>query len=97
MSGPFDLGAVVATPGALALLSRRRIDPQSLLQRHARGDWGDLDEEDRRLNEAAVIDGSRVFSSYLVAKAGEKVWVITDAADDFGIRRVTTLLRPEDY
>ncbi len=97
MSHTFDLGAVVATPGALALLSRTTIDPLSLVRRHARGDWGDLDEEDRRLNESAVIDGSRIFSSYLIVTTGEKVWVITDAADDFGIRRVTTLLRPEDY
>jgi len=97
MSRLFELGAIVATPGALALLSRTNIDPLSLVRRHARGDWGDLDQEDRRLNNAAVIHGCRFFSSYLAATTGEKVWVIMDAADDFGIRRVTTLLRPEDY
>ena len=93
----FHLGAVVATPGALALLSRLSIAPSSLLHRHLRGDWGDLDAEDRRLNDRAVTDGSRIFSSYRVGSAGERVWIITEAADDFGVRHVTTALLPEDY
>jgi hypothetical protein len=97
MARRFNLGAVVATTGALALLSRLRIDPRSLLQRHIRGDWGDLDEEDRRLNDEAVGNGSRILSSYRVGSAGETAWVITDAVDDFGIRHVTTVLLPEDY
>jgi hypothetical protein len=97
MARLFDLGAVVATPAALSLLSRLSIDPRSLLQRHVRGDWGDLDEEDRRLNDEAVMDGSRILSSYRVGAAAEKVWIITDAADDLGIRHITTVLLPECF
>ena len=48
------------------------------------GDWGDLDEEDRSLNDAAVIDGSRILSAYTTRK-GERLWVITEAADDEGL------------
>ena len=53
------------------------------LTRHATGDWGDLDDEDRSLNNAALIDGSRILSAYMTSKA-QKIWIITEAADDDG-------------
>jgi hypothetical protein len=93
----FQLGQVVATPAALDLLQRAGVDARSVLARHWNCDWNDLCKEDRLLNEEAVVDGSRIFSSYLIDAAGERVWVITDAADDFGVRRVTIILLPEDY
>jgi hypothetical protein len=92
----FDLGQVVATPGALEALRDAGQQPHEFLTRHVTGDWGDLDHEDRRLNDAAVIDGSRILSAYTTLK-GERVWVITEAIDDQGRRAATTLLRPEDY
>jgi hypothetical protein len=45
---------------------------------------------DRRQNEIALREGSRVFSSY-ETPAG-KVWIITEAD-----RSVTTILLPEEY
>ena len=87
----------MATPGALDLLTILRIDPHSLLHRHAHGDWGDLDDSDRRRNDEAVVDGSRIFSSYLVGTRDDKLWVITEAADDFGIRHSTCILIPSEY
>ena len=38
------------------------------LARHVTGDWGDLDDEDRSLNDAALIDGSRILSAYKTRK-----------------------------
>ena len=70
--------------------------PHEFLKRHVRGDWGDLDEEDRSLNNAAVIDGSRILSVYQTRK-GTKLWVITEATNDVGLRYSSTLLLPEDY
>jgi len=35
-----------------------------LLLRHASGDWGDLDEEDRAENDLALREGHRLFSAY---------------------------------
>ena len=46
MSPLFALGRVVATPGALALLTPE--EPLTLLQRHASGDWGEVPPEDAR-------------------------------------------------
>jgi len=91
-----QLGQIVATPGALVALAVAGTSPSTLLRRHAAGDWGDLDAHDRAANDAALRDGSRLLSAYVVAE-GVKVWIITEAADEDGHRAATTLLLPEEY
>ena len=62
------------------------------LTRHVSGDWGEvLCEEDRQLNDEALLDGSRLFSAYRTS-SGEKIWIITEAD-----RSSTCLLLPEEY
>lgn len=61
------------------------------MERHAHGDWDDLDAHDWRLNERALRDGDRVFSIYTIAP-GTRVWLITEAS-----RASTTLLLPSEY
>jgi hypothetical protein len=39
MTAPLPLGRVVATPGALKLLTEIGEDPLDYLARHASGDW----------------------------------------------------------
>ena len=90
MRAPLPLGRIVATPGALKLLSDIEEDPFGYIARHAAGDWGDLCAFDCRQNEIALRDGYRVLSSYPVGR--ECVWVITEAD-----RSVTTILLPEEY
>jgi hypothetical protein len=93
----FSLGQIVATPGALEALQESGQTPQLFLARHVRGDWGeDLCEEDRQLNDQALVDGSRILSAYKT-RNGIKLWVITEAADDDGHRAATTCLLPEEY
>jgi hypothetical protein len=87
---PLPLGKVVATPGALKLLSEIGEDPFGYIARHAAGDWGELCAFDRRQNEIALREGYRVLSSYPVGR--ECVRIITEAD-----RSVTTILLPEDY
>lgn len=64
------------------------------LNRHQRGDWGDLGEEDRQENEFSVDKRLRIFSAYHTSK-GVKLWVITEAdrvgTDDFVAERVLTI------
>ena len=87
----FPLGSVVATPGALELLEENGQTPSVFIARHHSGDWGDaLCDEDKQANDAALKDGSRLFSSYKVGK--EKIWIITEAD-----RSSTCVLRPDDY
>ena len=92
----FSLGQVVATPGVITALRQSGEMPAKFLNRHARGDWGDICDDDKRLNEEALQDGSRIMSVYSTSN-GTKIWIITDAADDTERREVTTLLLPEDY
>lgn len=42
----FSLGQVVATPGALRAFAESGESPQAFLDRHASGDWGELDGHD---------------------------------------------------
>lgn len=85
------LGELVATPGAVEALRVAGQDYYQLLKRHGSGDWGDLDEHDKRVNEEGLEHGYRIMSVYRL-QTGVKVWLITEAD-----RSVTTLLLPEDY
>ena len=87
----FELGQIVATPGALRALQKAEQLPAEFLDRHVAGDWGDLCEEDQQENAFSVRHGFRILSAYTTA-AGEKIWIITEAD-----RSATTLLLPEDY
>ena len=92
----FPLGQVVATPAALEKLRENQQVSMDLLYRHQTGDWGVVDDHDRRANEQALQDGGRIWSAYLL-KDGTKVWVITTAAGDDGRRESTCILLPGDY
>ncbi len=89
--GPLPLGRVLATPGALKVLSDAGEDPFGHLARHASGDWGELDAHDRRENRRSLKHGWRVLSSYTVGEG--RVWVVITEAD----RSVTTILLPDEY
>jgi len=88
----FPLGQIVATPGALAALAKAGQTPLDFLTRHVCGDWGELDDHDRKENELGLRRGFRLMSSYRTSAGDTKVWVITEAD-----RSVTTILLPEEY
>lgn len=90
------LGQILATPGALRALEASGQTPAEFLNRHASGDWGNIGQEDWGLNNRALDDGSRILSAY-VTSLGERLWIITEAADDQGQRCATTLLLPDEY
>src|SRR5262249_37743954 len=92
----FPLGRLVATPGAIEALAESGQTPAFFIDRHLRGDWGDVDAEDWQANDRALQDGSRLLSAYRTLK-GKKLWVITEAAGDDGKRAATTILLPDEY
>jgi len=92
----FNLGRLLATPGALRTLEESGQTPHDFISRHARGDWGDVCDDDKQANEVALVDGSRLLSSYKTS-TNVKLWVITEATDDNGQRAATTILRPDEY
>ena len=97
MTSPqFELGQVVATPGALEALETSGQSPSEFLKRHVQVEQGDLDSEDHELNGKAVKDGSRILSAFRTT-TGIKLRLITEAKDGDGHRSATTLLLPEEY
>jgi hypothetical protein len=64
--------------------------PAEFLDRHVRGDWGELSKADARLNDDAMKVGERILSAY-TTNAGERLWTITEAD-----RSSTCLLLPEE-
>jgi len=87
----FELGQIVATPGALAALKKAGQQPGEFLTRHVNREWGDLSDEDRKENDYSLEHGFRLLSTYRT-HAGDKLWIITESD-----RSVTTLLLPEEY
>jgi hypothetical protein len=87
----FDLGQVVATPGALNALRRAAQSPGEFLTKHVRGEWGELDAHDTETNWTAIREGGRILSSYKT-RLNEAIWVITESD-----RSSTCILLPEEY
>ena len=84
----FSPGQVFKTPGVSDIPQEVLL---SALKRHLSGDWGDLSEGDKRLNDEAVKDGDRILSAYR-APDGTKFWIITESD-----RSATTFLLPDEY
>lgn len=87
----FNLGQIVATPGALGALERNQQAPFEFLKRHANHDWGEVCEEDKRENDFSVAHGLRILSAYQL-KDATRIWIITEAD-----RSSTTILLPSEY
>ena len=87
----FPLGQIVATPAALEAIQEAGQTPDFFLDKHAQGDWGEVDDEDKRANEEALVSGERLLSAYRTLK-NERIWAITEAD-----RSSTCLLKPEEY
>ena len=87
----FDLGNVVATPGALRALEESAQLPHEFLLRHLQGDWGEVDKEDWAANDWSVDNEARIISAY-TTNLGVKIWVISEQD-----RSVTTILIPSEY
>lgn len=90
----FEMGQLVMTRG----VNDRVADDTEFakfvhesMARHARGDWGDLGEEDKKENELSLREGFRLLSAYEKPPL-PKIWVITEAD-----RSVTTVLFPSEY
>jgi hypothetical protein len=88
-SRTIPLGLLAITPEARDRIAEA--DIIDAMDRHARGDWGELDPEDRDRNESALEDGFRLLSLYS-DRHGEPFWIITEADCS-----ATTVLLPEEY
>lgn len=86
----FPLGVVVATPAVIFHFEQHGINAQDYIERHVRGDYGNIPSEDWTENVYSVKHGHRILSSYTVAD--EVIWIITEAD-----RSSTCILFPSEY
>ena len=87
----FPLGQLVMTRGVNDLVAGDEAFAKFItksLNRHVKGDWGELGDEDRAENDLSLKEGFRILSAY---KSGE-LWIITEAD-----RSATTILFPDEY
>ena len=102
MNQKFPFGATVTTE---RIANCMECDPMfatfvfESITRHGSGDWGDMDDEDKRMNDWALESGkSRIFSAYNIPKYlsgdldDDKIWIITEWN-----RSATTVLFPSEY
>jgi len=89
----FKLGTLYVSEGVIEIFDLYNVEGTKfveLLKRHSKGDWGDVDNHDKKINDSAVKHGGRILSSYKVNE--KEVWVITE--DD---RSSTIMITPEEY
>ncbi len=99
INAAFNTGQIVATRGVFDLACENPEFAQFIqksLNRHVKGDWGDVDDEDKQTNDQALKQCTRLLSAYnddRFPKNGvATIWIITEAD-----RSATTILFPDEY
>ena len=95
----FQTGQIVASRGVYDLACQNADFAQFVqksLNRHVKGDWGDVGDEDKETNNQALKQGTRLLSAYNDDRFTEHgvaaIWIITEAD-----RSSTTILFPDEY
>lgn len=87
----FSSPQVSITPGALEAFQRTGEVPADYLDRHFRGDFGDLDEHDIQMNLRSIPTKDRVLSAYHLSD-GTRIYIQTDPDHE-----TTVILLPSEY
>jgi len=88
----FPMGQLTATRGMIDKMAAEPDYFRVCICKHLAGDWGDLGEEDKRINNYSLKHGMRLLSAYPLPNDPDRFWIITEAD-----RSVTTLLLPDEY
>jgi hypothetical protein len=95
----FHTGQIVASRGVYNLACQNPDFAQLVqksLNRHVKGDWGDVDDEDKQTNDQALKQSTRLLSAYNDGRFPKHgvatIWIITEAD-----RSATTILFPDEY
>ncbi len=73
----FEVGEIVITPAASAALEANGHSVDELLARHQAGDWGDVSDQVRTVNQRALVEQFNVQSVFAVS-SGQRVVVVTN-------------------
>jgi len=72
----FDVGQVIVTPTASRALEASGQSADEVVLRHQSGDWGDVSEQERQVNEEALRRSYNLLSIYRTP-AGQRVTIVT--------------------
>jgi hypothetical protein len=91
------LGQCVMTAGISELMHENEqfiVFVRSCMARHQKGDWGEMDDDDKKRNDEALVNGERLMSAYTLKSTimDIKIWIITEWD-----RSVSTVLLPDEY
>lgn len=88
VNAKFELGHIV-----ISMSLTNEVSAFSFIQgllRHSQCDWGNVGEDDQKMNDHALENGGRIMSIY--SEGDTTFWIITEAD-----RSATTALLPDDY
>lgn len=92
----FQLGKISFTPSILQACHWQWL--KSCLDRHSRGDWGNIDDEAKAQNDHSLVNGHSLLSAYAINPTKlcnghdeNSFWIITDRN-----RTATTALLPHE-
>ena len=74
----FELGKLVVTPAAAQALESSGSSVEEVLRRHAEGDWGEVSEQEREINERGLSEQFNLVSNYHMT-GGQFITVFTKA------------------
>ncbi len=95
MARLFNPGKYLFSPDAYEATERTAKNLDYFLARHLIGDWGVVCDETKAANEAALMNGSRIISEYLLS-SGKTLRLVTEPADNKGHRDCTVAILLED-
>ena len=72
------------------LASKSLIDPLPFVQRHLRGDWGEVSEAERQSNDVALEQGAPMTSRFQITP---RLFLVVITGDD---QRITVVQLPEE-
>jgi hypothetical protein len=84
----FEVGEIIVTPAATEALAANGQALETLLARHRSGDWGDVSEQVRGVNERGLVERFNLHSTYTLAD-GRRLAVVTNC------QRTTTMVHLE--
>ena len=95
MLGKFETGRILTTCGVNQKVAEDKKFAEFCIKsfgRHINGDWGDLCDEDKAMNDSALAHGDdRIFSKYDYDE-NTSIYIITEWD-----RSATTFLFPDEY
>lgn len=90
-----SLGQVVITYTLGEFMQTHNQELLYALEEHRWCNWGETKGADWQANFDALTSGARILSEWTIG--GRKLWIITEAEDEDGVRQHTTILLPSDY